>query len=121
MPQTSLATYEGLYQQYASLATSLGQEPDISLSLDPQQQLFELRSALAAAAAAGGGSGMGVVGPAPNMAGGRSGRQRLSIALSDVTYLLGNGGVVTARDGSEVPQLVSDFGNATCRQLRGCC
>jgi hypothetical protein len=120
--QTSLATYEGLYQQYASLASSLGQEPDISLSLDPHQQITDMRSALtagrsaAAAAAAGGGrrnssdtGGMPAV-PMANvapagMAGGRSGRQRLS-SWSDVTYLLGNGGVVTARDGSEVPQQV---------------
>jgi hypothetical protein len=106
--QAALGQYEVLYQQYASLATSLGQEPDLTLSLDPQQQLAETRLALAAAAAAGGGRisldggtpGGGVV-----MVGGRVPRGRAS--SGDMAHVLGSGGVVSARDGSEVPQLVS--------------
>jgi len=112
--QAALGQYELLYQQYASLAISLGQEPDISFSLDPQQQLIEARAALAAAAAAGAtrGSGDGAGGALAAAAaggggGGGKGSRSRSQAGSDVTYLLGNGGVVTARDGSDVPQLVS--------------
>ena len=51
--------------------------------------------AAAAAAAAGG------AGPA--------GRGRVRGAVGDMTYLLGSGMTVTARDGSEVPQQVRDL------------
>lgn len=105
--QAALAQYEWLYQQYAGLAASLGQAADISLSLDPQQHLTETRTALAAAAAAmvaqqqqRGGSAEG---GAMSAGRGRSGR-----AVTDVTYLLGSGGVVTARDGTDVPQQVRE-------------
>jgi hypothetical protein len=116
--QASTAAYEGLFQQYTNLAYSLGQQPDISLSLDPQQQLTETRSAMAtitlpggrpsigdaggmAAAAAAAGGGAGPAGPA--------GRGRVRGAVGDMTYLLGSGMTVTARDGSEVPQQVRDL------------
>jgi hypothetical protein len=132
--QRSLATYDGLYQQYASLASSLGQEPDIHLSLDPHQQITDMRTALTTgptAATAGGGrrkssdtGGVPVISTsnaAPvGMGGGRSGRQRLS-SWSDVTYLLGNGGVVTARDGSDVPQQVTHDATAARSDGHMCC
>jgi hypothetical protein len=106
--QAALGQYEVLYQQYASLAASLGQEPDLTLSLDPQQQLVETRTALAAAAAAGSGGRISLDGTAPGgvvVIAGRVPRGRAS--SGDMAHVLGSGGVVSARDGSEVPQLVS--------------
>lgn len=129
--QASVAAYEGLYQQYSSLAYSLGQAPDIALSLDPQQQLTEARTAMAAVTAMGGRGGHGhAVHPHGHGDGGMAaaaaaaaagGGARRSRSEGGGSYLLGSGSVVTARDGSEVPQLVSDGGSlCSCCWLVAC-
>lgn len=177
--------YDLLYQQYAAMAAGLGQQPDIALSLDPQQQLLESQTRTAAAGVGalgagrnvlalpygaaplgtvavavpggmqlrgsadggvgvlgggygsslvggglGGGGGMGVggvggYGAPPAAAAAAAGGGSVAAPplkrpgrYGEITYLLGSGGIVTARDGSEVPQQVRVECMFTCALLR---